>query len=60
MDIFSKAWHTQDTIHRPHEAQDKERPMMLQSFLEGGEKHSQEEIWRQSVDQSLKEKPSTA
>ena len=31
---------------------------MLQSFLEGGIKCSQEEIWRQSVEQRLKERPS--
>jgi hypothetical protein len=31
---------------------------MLQCFLEGGTKYSQEEIWRQSVEQRLNEKPS--
>ena len=30
---------------------------MLHSFLEGGTKYSQEEIWRQSVEQRLKERP---
>ena len=24
-DMHSKAWNTQDTIHRPHEAQEEER-----------------------------------
>ena len=31
---------------------------MLQWFLEGGRKHSQGGIWRQSVEQRLKERPS--
>jgi hypothetical protein len=31
---------------------------MLQCFLEGRTKYSQEEIWRQSVQQKLKERPS--
>jgi hypothetical protein len=31
---------------------------MLQFFLEGERKYSQEEIWRQSVEQRLKESPS--
>jgi hypothetical protein len=31
---------------------------VLQCFLEGGTKYSQEEIWRQSVEQRLKKRPS--
>ena len=31
---------------------------MLQLFLEGGTKYSQEEIWRQNVEQRLKERVS--
>jgi hypothetical protein len=31
---------------------------MLQCFLEGGTKNSQEEIWRKCVEQRLKERPS--
>jgi hypothetical protein len=30
----------------------------LQCFLEGGTKYSEEEIWRQRVEQRLKERPS--
>jgi hypothetical protein len=30
---------------------------MLQSFFERGTKYSREEIWRQCVEQRLKEKP---
>ena len=36
---------------------EKEGSWVLQSFLEGGTKYSQKEIWRQSVDQRLKERP---
>ena len=36
----------------------KTKVCMLQSFLEGGTKYSQEEIQRQSVKESLKERPS--
>ena len=36
----------------------KTKLSMLLSFLEGGTKYSWEEIWRQSVEQRLKERPS--
>jgi hypothetical protein len=35
----------------------KEDQWMLQSFLEGRTKYSWEEIWRQCVEQRLKERP---
>jgi len=60
VDIIPKAQNTQDTIYRPHEAQEdrKTKVWMLLSFLEGETKYSQEEIQRQSVEQGLKERPS--
>jgi hypothetical protein len=36
----------------------KDQSGMFQSFLGGGTKYSREEIWRQSVEQRLKERPS--
>ena len=57
MDISSKVQNTQATIHRLHEAQEEGRPK-YGCFLEGGTKYSREEIWRQSVKQRLKERPS--
>jgi hypothetical protein len=36
----------------------EDKTWLLQSLLEGGTKYSQEEIWRQSVEQRLKERPS--
>jgi len=55
--ISPKAQNTQDTIHRPYEAQEERRSKwMLQSFLEGGTKHSWEEIEGQRVEQRLKER----
>jgi hypothetical protein len=49
----------QDKIHRPHEAQEEGRPKCecLSPSLKG-EKHSWEEIQRQSVEQRLKERQS--
>jgi hypothetical protein len=43
----TKAWNTQNAIHRPQEAQ--EEVWLLWSFSEWGTKYSQEEIWRKSV-----------
>jgi hypothetical protein len=56
VDISLKPWNTQDTIHRPHEAQE-EGMWMLQSFLEGGTKYSWEEIYRLTLEYRLKERP---
>jgi hypothetical protein len=46
MDISPKAQTPQDTIHRPHEAQEKGKPKMriLRSFLEGRTKYPQKKI----------------
>ena len=55
MDISIEALNTQDTIHRPHEAQEEGR---LQYFLEAGTKYPQVEIQRQNVEQRLKGRPS--
>jgi hypothetical protein len=33
VDISPEAWNTQDTIHRPHEAQEEGRPKCDTSFL---------------------------
>jgi hypothetical protein len=41
---------------KPNKKEDQVQ--MLQCFLEGRTKDSQEEIWRQSVEQRLKERPS--
>jgi hypothetical protein len=58
MDIILEPHNTQDTIQRPHEAQEGGKSVMLRSFLEGGRKYSWGKIWRQNVDKSLKERPS--
>jgi hypothetical protein len=52
---------TQDTIHRPNEAQEEGVSMevwILQSFLEGGTKYPWKELQRQTVEQGLKKRPS--
>ena len=49
----------QDAFHRPYEVQEEGRPKCrCFSASWGGGKCSQEEIWRQSVEQRLKERPS--
>ena len=53
MDISPEVRNTQDTFHRPHEAQEKGRPKVW--FLEGGTKHPWKELQRQSVKERLKE-----
>ena len=48
-------------IQFPHHMKSRRRKTkvwVLQSFLEGGTKYSREQIWRQSVEQILKERPS--
>jgi hypothetical protein len=54
VDISSIAGTSQDKIHRPHEAQQKEDQSV---FLEGGAKYSWKEIRGQNVEQRLKEMP---
>jgi hypothetical protein len=57
---FPRSSESQDTIHRPHEAQEwrKTKVWVLRSFLEGVTQYTWEQIWRQSVEQRLKERPS--
>jgi hypothetical protein len=60
MDISPKSQNIQDTIDRPHEAQEG-RPKcgcFGQCFLDGETKSSQEQIRRQSMEQSRMERPS--
>jgi hypothetical protein len=56
--LAQKLRNTQDTIHRPHEAQEEGRPKLwiLWSFLERRRKYPWEKIQRQSVEQRLKER----
>jgi hypothetical protein len=51
VDIIPEAWNTQDTINRPHEAQEEGRPKY--GYL--GTKYPWKELQRQSVEQKLKE-----
>jgi hypothetical protein len=48
VDISPTAQNTQDTIHRPYEAQEEGRAKCgcFSASLEEGTKYSQEEIWR--------------
>jgi hypothetical protein len=60
VDISPEAQNTQDTTHRPNEAQEEGRPKYgyFKPFLEGGTKYPWEEIQRQSMAQRLKKRPS--
>ena len=61
MDISPKAQNKQDTIHRPHEAQEGGKPKcgwVIWFFSEREQNTQQENLWRQSVGQRLKERPS--
>jgi hypothetical protein len=62
VDIIRKAQNTQDTIYRPHEAQEEGRPkcgyVILWSFLKGDIKYQWEKIHRQRVEERLKERTS--
>jgi hypothetical protein len=57
--ISPKDQNTQDTIHREYEAQEEGRPQCgyFDHFLERGTKYSWEQIWRQSTEKRLKERP---
>jgi len=59
VDISTKSQNTQDTIHRPHEAQEEGRPKCgcFSHSYNGEQKYSQEEMWTQSLEQRLKERP---
>jgi hypothetical protein len=59
VDIRPKASNNQDTIHRPHESQDEERLSVdTLILLRRGNKILMGGMWRQSVEQRLKERPS--
>jgi hypothetical protein len=58
VDINPAVWHTQDIIHRPHDALEDGRSK-CGIFLEGVSKYPLEEVQRQSLGQKLKERPST-
>jgi hypothetical protein len=55
VDISPKAPNTQDTIHRPHEAQEEDQSVDASVLLRKGNKIL---TWKQNVEQRLKERPS--
>jgi hypothetical protein len=57
VDISPKSWNTHITIYRPHEAQ-KDQSADASVLLRRRTKYSREQIWRQSAEQRLKERPS--
>ena len=56
--IFKSSEYTRFNSQTIWSSRRKTKVWILQSFLEGGTKYSQEEIWNQSVEQRLKERPS--
>jgi hypothetical protein len=58
VDISPEVHKTQDSIHRPHEAQEGRINIDASVLLRRGNKILREEIWIQSMEQRSKERPS--